>query len=105
MSKALDLSYFYGTEAEQYAFYRIPKILFTDTRFRDLSVDAKVLYGLMLDRMQLSMKNGWLDGDNKVFLYFTLEDALEFLGYGHSKVIKLLPELDTTKGIGLIERK
>lgn len=105
MSKDLNLSYYYGTEADQYSFYRIPKILFTDKRFKDVSVDAKVLYGLMLDRMALSMKNGWLDESNRVFIFFTLEDAIELLGYGHSKIIKLLSELDTTKGIGLIERK
>ena len=105
MSTLLNLDYFYGTEAEQYTFYRIPKILFTDARFKDISVDSKVLYGLMLDRMGLSMKNSWLDKDNKVFIYFTLEDAMELMGYGHTKVIKLLSELDTIKGIGLIERK
>lgn len=105
MSKTLNLDYFYGTEAEQYTFYRIPKMLFTDERFKNISVDAKMLYGLMLDRMGLSMKNNWLDSNNKVFIYFTLEDAIEMLGYGHTKVIKILSELDTAKGIGLIERK
>lgn len=47
------LDYFYGTEAEQYTFYRIPKVLFTDPGFRRITADAKILYGLMLDRMGL----------------------------------------------------
>ena len=53
--------YFYGAEAEQFSFYRIPKVLFTEERFRSVSAEAKVLYGLLLDRMSLSCKNGWLD--------------------------------------------
>lgn len=102
---SLNLDYHYGSEADAYSFYRIPKILFTDKRFATISVDAKVLYGLMLDRMSLSMKNSWVDKENRVFIYFTLDDAIEMLGCGHTKIIKLLSELDTAKGIGLIERK
>lgn len=52
----LELDYYYGNEAEQYSFYRIPKVLFTDSRFRGVSVEAKVLYGLLLDRMSLSAR-------------------------------------------------
>ena len=63
--------YYYGDEAEQYSFYRIPKVLFTDSRFKGISVDAKVLYGLLLDRMGLSVKNGWLDEKRRVkFIYY-----------------------------------
>ena len=69
------LDYFYGTEVEQYTFYRIPKVLFTDPGFRRMTADAKILYGLMLDRMGLSIRNGWLDEQNRVFIYFTLEEA------------------------------
>lgn len=101
----LNLDYYYGNEAEQYSFYRVPKVLFTDSRYRGVSVEAKVLYGLLLDRMALSMKNGWCDNDRKVFIYFTLEDALVLLGCGKDKAVKLFKELDTDGGIGLIERK
>ena len=59
----------------------------------------------MLNRVDLSKKNGWLDNENRVFIHFTLEDAVSILGCGRSKVIKILAELDTVKGIGLIERK
>lgn len=73
------LDYFYGDEAEQFTFYRIPKVLFTDPSYRRISSDAKILYGLMLDRMGLSVRNGWLDEYNRVFIFFTLEDALEWV--------------------------
>ena len=73
------LDYFYGDEGEQFTFYRIPKVLFTDPSYRRISSDAKILYGLMLDRMGLSVRNGWLDEHNRVFIYFTLEDALEYI--------------------------
>ena len=64
------LDYFYGKEAEQYNFYRIPKLLFTDKRFEKVSIEAKVLYGLLLDRMSLSIKNKWVDDENRVYIYF-----------------------------------
>lgn len=101
----LNLDYYYGSEAEQYSFYRIPKLLFTDRRYQPVSVEAKVLYGLLLDRMALSARNGWLDSAGRVFIYFTLEDAMEQLGCGHGKAVRLFAELDSEKGIGLIERK
>lgn len=94
--------YFYGEEAEQYTFYRIPKALFTNPTYRRLSSDAKILYGLMLDRMGLSLRNQWLDKDNRVFIYFTLEDAQEYLYCGHTKGVALFSELEK---LGLIERK
>ena len=65
--------YFYGPQAEQFAFYRIPKALFTDPAFRSISTDAKVLYGLLLDRMSLSARNDWLDEQGRVYIVFTVE--------------------------------
>lgn len=100
-----NFNYHYGDEANQYSFYRIPKVLFTDEIFKGLSCEAKVLYGLMLDRMGLSMKNNWVDENNRVFIYFTLEDVRETMCCGQDKGVKLLAELDDEKGIGLIERK
>ncbi len=94
-------NYFYKSESEQFAFYRIPKLLFTDSRYAGISVEAKVLYGLMLDRMSLSVRNNWVDDDNRVYIYFTLEEITDYLSIGKDKGMKLLKELD---GI-LIERK
>ena len=71
MEKKMTFNYFYGTEADQFSFYRIPKALFTDSYFKDLSSDAKILYGLMLDRMSLSIKNQWFDEQKQsIYLLF-----------------------------------
>ena len=105
MSKSLAFDFYYGGEAEQYSFYHIPRALIIEERFRGVSNDAKLLYGLMLDRMGLSLKNGWLDESGKVFVYFSLDDIQKAMGCAHQKACKLLAELDTGKGIGLIERK
>ena len=96
--------YHYGIEAEQYAYFRIPKLLMTEPHFKDISTDAKLLYGLMLDRMGLSVKNGWLDDNERVYIYFTVEDVCDQLCCKKDKALKLFTELDTDKGIGLIER-
>ena len=96
------LDYYYGNEAEQYTFYRIPKALFTDEHYTNLSLEAKVLYGLMLDRMALSVRSGWMDNNNRVFIYFTLEEATSMLQCGHTKGVRLFGELEK---LGLIERK
>lgn len=94
----------YGGEAEGYTFYRVPKILFTEKVFDHLSTDAKLLYGLLLDRMQLSLKNGWVDEEGKVFIYYTVESIMEALTCGNKKAGQLLAELDEKRGIGLISR-
>ena len=101
---SVELSYYYGYAAEQFSFYRIPKLLFTDSRFASISTDAKLLYGILLDRMSLSMKNGWHDDQGRVYIIFTLDDVAETLGYKTEKAIKLFNELDAKKGVGLIER-
>lgn len=100
----VEFEYFHDYESEQFAFYRIPKVLFTDDYFHDLSCDAKVLYGLMLDRMALSIKNKWIDQDNRVYIIFSLEQVMKYMNCGRDKGMKILAELDTKKGIGLIER-
>lgn len=69
--------YFYGDEGEQFAFYRIPKLLITSPVFKRLSDGAKLLYGLMLDRMCLSVKNGWVDEHNRAYIFFTTNDVME----------------------------
>lgn len=105
MTSTLQFRYYDKDQSDQFSFYRIPKALFTDVRFRGISAEAKILYGLMLDRMSLSRKNGWSDQENHVYIYFTLEDVLELMGCGHGKAVRLFAELDSVKGIGLIERR
>lgn len=95
------MTYFYGQEAEQFAFFRIPKMLISDKRFAGIKCEAKLLYGMMLDRMELSTKNLWLDKHNRVYIYYTIESIMSDLGCGHEKAGKLLAELERA---GLIER-
>ena len=95
--------YFYGAEAEQFSFYRIPKVLFTEEHFRSVSAEAKVLYGLLLDRMSLSCKNGWLDKEGRVYIIFTIEEVMTALSCADQKAGKLLHELESK--CRLIERK
>ena len=101
----MNFDYYYGDESNQFAFYRIPRQLITGEAFKKLSTDAKLLYGLLLDRMGLSAKNGWYDDMGRVFIYYTLDEIQEDLNCGHEKAVRLLAELDTgKKGFGLIER-
>ena len=105
MESTIKFDYFRGMEGEQYTFYRIPKVLFTAECFRSLSCEAKVLYGLLLDRMGLSIKNRWFDEEDRVYIIFTVEELAELLNCGTQKVVRLLKELDVKSGIGLIEKK
>lgn len=99
-----DFDYYYGDESNQFSFYRIPRQLVTGERFKQLSTDAKLLYGLLLGRMGLSAKNGWYDGAGRVYIYYTLEEIQNDLRCAHGKAVKLLAELDKGKGFSLIER-
>ena len=100
----MNFDYYYGSQSENFAFYRIPRAIVTGAAFRRLSMEAKLLYGLLLDRMGLSMRNEWYDDQGRVFIYYTLDEIKEDMNCGHDKAVRLLAELDTAKGIGLIER-
>lgn len=102
MSEKITFSYFYGQEADMLSFYRIPKLLFTNDYFRELSTDAKVLYGLMLDRMSLSIKNKWFDAEKRAYIYFSVEDTMEMLNCKKNKALDTLKALEE---FCLIERK
>ena len=105
MGEPLKFDYYYGIEAEQFSFYRVPRLLIKDERFKGLSSDAKLLYGLMLDRMSMSMKNGWLDDENRAYIIYAVENIMEDLGCSKPTCIKVIKELDADNGIGLIEKK
>ena len=98
----MEKRYYTYNDAEQFTFYRIPKKLITESRYKSVSVEAKFLYGLMLDRMGLSVKNNWIDSKNHVYIYFTIEDAVSQLGVSKNKALKLMSELICA---GLIEKK
>ena len=96
------LQYFYNNEAEQYLFFRIPQMLFTEKKFQKISCEAKVLYGLLLDRAGLSRKNEWFDNEGRLYIYYKQEEVCEQLNIGKDKVVKIFSELET---VGLIYRK
>lgn len=81
----MKFDFFRGNECEQYLFYRVPQVLFTDDEFRYISSEAKLLYGFLLDRTALSAKNKWTDEDGKVYVYFTQDEAKEKLNIENSK--------------------
>ena len=98
------LDYFYEAEAEQFSFYRIPKILFEAEIYRSLSVEAKVLYGFLLDRVSMSLQNGWKDDQGRIFIICTVEEIMGWFGCGNKKAVQLLAELEN-EAVGLIEKK
>ncbi len=95
------LNYFYGREADQFAFYQIPKILITDEKFAEITMESKILYSLMLDSTSLSAKNGWLDEVGKVFIYYKLDRIMADMHCANQKATKMLIELEDK--VGLIE--
>ncbi|MCR4907763.1 MAG: replication initiator protein A [Lachnospiraceae bacterium] len=102
MNEDLRFDYYYGVEGEQFSFLIVPKFLIRDERFKGLSSEAILLYSMMLERMGLSRKNGWLDEENRAYIYYSVENAMEDLGRSKPTVIKVIKELQT---IGLIERR
>lgn len=98
----MEFSYYYGAEAEQFSFIRIPKRMLTEESFSSLSLAAKILYGVLLDRMALSVKNGWLDDEKRVYIIFKIEEIQDLLGFSKKKAIEYLGELEN---FGLVEKK
>jgi hypothetical protein len=88
------LKYFYETQIDKYIYYRIPKPLFTEERYKDMSPMSKILYGLFLDRCTLSRVNGWVDDQGRVFFYFTIDEVMEMLSISNKTAIKLMKELE-----------
>ena len=98
----MEFNYYYGEEAEQFSFIRIPKVMLIEERFSPLSLSAKILYGLLLDRMSLSARNGWLDEEKRVYIIFKIEEIQDILGFSKKKSIDYLNELEQ---FGLVEKK
>ena len=100
LMERLKLEFYYGQEAEQFTFYRLPKALITDNRFKDISNNSKLLYGLMLDRMSLSVRSGWFDDQNRVYIKYSLKSIMEDLNCSKMTAVGLLKEL---QAIGLVD--
>lgn len=96
------LSYFYGKEADHFSFFTVPKILFKDPEYKDMPCEAKMLYGMMLDRMSLSIENQWFDDQKRAFIKISEDFIMENLGCGRNKALNLMKILEQS---GLIERK
>ena len=105
MGEKYKFDYYYGSQADQFSFFRLPKLLIRDKRFKDVSSDAKILYGILLDRMSLSMKNRWMDDENRVYIIFKISEIMEEFDCSERKAVEMLAELDTNSGVGLIEKK
>ena len=96
--------FFCDDEVAQFTYFKMPRQLIDNPRFKSLSATAKLLYGMLLDRMSLSAKNGWHDDAGRVYIYYTVKEVCQDIGCGRNKAMRLLAELDTVKGVGLIER-
>jgi len=98
----MKLDYYYKEQADQFSFIRVPKLLMTDSDFAEVSLGAKLMYGVLLDRMGLSTKNRWLDEQGRVFIIYRVSDLQEVMGVTEKTAIKLLKELET---FGLVEKR
>ena len=102
--EAMDFDYFYNREAERFNFLKVPEILVDGEEFKGMSAEAIILYSMLLKRTGMSFKNKWIDKEGRVFIYFTVEEIMRRRNISKPTAIKTLDELDSKKGIGLIER-
>ena len=86
----MEFDYFYTEQSDQFAFYRIPKVLIVEDYFREMSTEAKLLYGLLLDRVSLSASSGWVDDQRRVYIIYTIRSIMRDLHCGTRKAVKLL---------------
>ena len=98
----MSFDYFYGQQSELFTFYRVPKVLFTNERFWNISADAKMLYGILLDRMSLSAKNGWIDKNGRVYIIFTIDEAKMALNCAEHKTSEEVPYTVTVNEDGTV---
>lgn len=98
----MTFDYYYGAQAEQFNFIRIPKAMIVEPMFADLSVNAKLLYGVLLDRMNLSMKNRWFDSENRVYIIYQIAEIMEDFNFSKKTAVRYLNELEN---FGLVEKK
>ena len=96
------MSYFYGTQADQFNFIRIPKELVVGEAFASLSVQEKILYGMLLDRMGMSYKNKWMDEENRVYIVYSLDEIQSDMNVSKHKAVDCLAELEN---VGLIVKR
>lgn len=98
----MEFDYYYGSQADQFSFIRIPRMLLTEGIFSSLTLQSKMLYSVLLDRMSLSMKNGWFDEENRVYIIYQISEIQSDLGFSKRKAMDYLAELET---FGLVQKK
>ena len=98
----MEFNYYYGNQTDQFSFIRIPRVLLVDSLFEPLTIQAKLLYGVLLDRMGISMRNGWFDEKNRVYIIYQISEIQADLGFSKKKAIDYLTELEK---FGLVEKK
>ena len=103
MKEIVTTNYFWGQDVEMSKFYRVPKALYTGEYFRGISFEAKAIYGMMIDRVSLSIKNGWLDEDGKTYIHYSVADIMADTGCGKNKILKCLKELEEDEIDGIDE--
>lgn len=98
----MQMKYYVGNQAEQFAFIRIPKELVVGEAYASLSTQSKIMYGMLLDRMGMSYKNRWLDEENRVYILYSLDDIQADMNVSRHKAVDCLSELEEA---GLIEKR
>lgn len=97
-----NFDYFTKEDLESFNFFRVPKALFTKETFKSLSVEEKILYSALLDRISLSQKNSWIDKEGKVYIIYTNSEIEEYFGFSKGSTVKYMKNLEK---IGLIEKR
>lgn len=102
MALRINTDYFYRSEAGQFSFIKIPKLLVIGEDFSSLSISAKILYGLLLDRMAIASKNKWIDDEGRVYIQYQLSEIQEDMNISKRKAGECLNEL---QDMGLIVKR
>ena len=98
----MSFNYYYGNSAEMYSYYRIPRLLLTGEAYVGLSIEAKLLYGMLMDRMGMSVKNRWRDEGNRIFVIYPISEIQEDMSVSKKKAMEYLSEL---VDFGLVMKK
>lgn len=92
------------TDIDNESFFQLPKSLFTQKNYRGLGGDAKIIYSLLKDRMSLSRRNGWKDGNGDIFLLFKQKHIADLLGLSIATISRAMHQLETYKLIETVRQ-
>ena len=98
----MPIKYFKKKEQYQERFYQLPKVFFTNEIYKKLSLEAKVAYSILRDRLELSLQNDWVDSEENIYFIYTNENLMEILNLGKNKVVKIKKELES---VNLLRQK